>query len=238
MFADHITAAPYLKTQLGGKTAINQHVLTLQQTHDTSRTAYETPNIPLGGHAVDGQKHRARNQHHTHANKSIQSCHAHDIAPSAQSHYDYLFEDNETFNIGHLIGHTLYIPGHTITCMAYQIGDAIFVGDALLMPDLGTGRCDLFSGDAAQLYTSLHKILNLPGETRLFVCHDYPPSHRAAQWESTIAEQRAHNIYLRNNMTQTDFINMRMQRDAQLDPPRLAKWALHINECAGYFPKK
>ena len=130
------------------------------------------------------------------------------------SQFDHLFEDGDTFAIGTLQAQALSVPGHTPACMAYQVGDAVFVGDTLFMPDVGTARCDFPGGNAHTLYQSVRKLLSLPPETRLFMCHDYPPEGRAAQWECTVADQRARNIHVHDGVSEAEFVAMRTKRDA------------------------
>lgn len=152
------------------------------------------------------------------------------------SQFDHLFRDGETFRIGRLEGRALHVPGHTPADMAYHIGDAVFVGDTLFMPDLGTARCDFPGGDARTLYRSVRKLLGLPGETRLFMCHDYPPAGRGPQWETTVAEQRARNIHVRDGVTEDEFASMRQARDATLAMPTLILPSIQVNIRAGEMP--
>ena len=130
----------------------------------------------------------------------------------------------------------MFVPGHTPACMAYQFGDAVFVGDTMFMPDVGSARCDFPGGDARMLYASSKKILSLPPETRLFMCHDYPPNNRPIQFETTVAEQRAKNIHLHDGVTQEQFVEMRTKRDATLEMPVLILPAVQINIRAGNLP--
>lgn len=150
--------------------------------------------------------------------------------------FDYLLKDNERFSIGALECEAISVPGHTPACMAYRIGDAVFVGDTLFMPDAGTARCDFPGGDARTLYRSVQKLLSLPPETRMFMCHDYPPSDRPIAYESTVAEQRAKNIHIRDGISEDDFVAMRTARDATLDMPVLMLPAIQINIRAGALP--
>ncbi len=152
--------------------------------------------------------------------------------------FDHLLHQDETFAIGQLIAKALYVPGHTPACVAYQVGDAVFVGDTLFMPDVGSARCDFPGGDAKTLYASAHKILSLPDETRLFMCHDYPPEGRDVKFETTVAEQRAHNIHLHDGIEEAEFVRMRTTRDATLAMPVLILPAVQINIRAGDFPPK
>ena len=152
------------------------------------------------------------------------------------SQFDHLFKDGETFAVGELAGEVLYVPGHTPACVAYRIGDAVFVGDTLFMPDVGTARCDFPGGDAKTLYASTRKLLSLPPQTRLFMCHDYPPNQRAVRFETTVAEQRAHNIHVHDGVGEAAFVAMRTQRDATLEMPVLILPAVQINIRAGQLP--
>ncbi|WP_269533461.1 MBL fold metallo-hydrolase [Chitinimonas sp. BJYL2] len=152
------------------------------------------------------------------------------------SQFDHLFRDGETFRIGELTATALFVPGHTPADMAYQIGDAVFVGDTLFMPDVGSARCDFPGGDAATLYQSAQRILSLPDETRLFLCHDYPPEGRKPVWETTVGAQKAANIHLHAGTTEQDFIAMRTARDKTLGMPTLILPAIQINIRAGELP--
>ena len=152
------------------------------------------------------------------------------------SQFDHLFEDGDTFAIGTLQAQALSVPGHTPACMAYQVGDAVFVGDTLFMPDVGTARCDFPGGNAHTLYQSVRKLLSLPPETRLFMCHDYPPEGRAAQWECTVADQRARNIHVHDGVSEAEFVAMRTKRDASLAMPVLILPSVQVNIRAGELP--
>ncbi|HRM81049.1 MAG TPA: MBL fold metallo-hydrolase [Acidovorax temperans] len=152
------------------------------------------------------------------------------------SQFDHLFEDGDTFAIGTLQAQALSVPGHTPACMAYQVGDAVFVGDTLFMPDVGTARCDFPGGNAHTLYQSVRKLLSLPPETRLFMCHDYPPEGRAAQWECTVADQRARNIHVHDGVSEAEFVAMRTKRDAGLAMPVLILPSVQVNIRAGELP--
>ncbi|MFN7835407.1 MAG: MBL fold metallo-hydrolase [Burkholderiaceae bacterium] len=199
--ADHLTAAPYLKAQLGGRTGIGGHITTVQQVFKLVFNL--EPDF-----AVDG------------------------------SQFDRLFAEDEEISVGELFGKTLYVPGHTPACVAYQFGDAVFVGDTLFMPDVGTARCDFPGGDAQTLYTSTRKLLSLPADTRLFMCHDYPPNGREVSFETTVAEQRARNIHVHDGITEAQFVAMRARRDATLEMPVLILPAVQINIRAGEMPPK
>ena len=154
------------------------------------------------------------------------------------SQFDTLMNDDEEFRIGDLRAKVLAVPGHTPACVAYQVGDAVFVGDTLFMPDVGTARCDFPGGDAKTLYASTRKLLSLPAQTRLFMCHDYPPNNRPVAYETTVAEQRAKNIHVHDGISEAQFVQMRTQRDATLDMPVLILPAVQINIRAGAMPPK
>ena len=156
--------------------------------------------------------------------------------PRSEAHFDHLFAPDEVFMIGNLRAQALHVPGHTPADMAYQVGDAVFVGDTLFMPDVGTARCDFPGGDAAMLYRSVQRILALAPGTRLFMCHDYPPAGRAPAWETTVAAQRAGNIHIREGVAEPDFVAMRTRRDATLDMPTLILPAIQVNLNAGQLP--
>jgi len=199
--ADHLSAAPYLKAHLGGKTAIGDHITAVQGVFKGIFNL--EPDFKLDG-----------------------------------SQFDHLFKDGEVIQIGALTGHTMYVPGHTPACVAYQFGDAVFVGDTLFMPDVGTARCDFPGGDAKTLYASTRKILSLPPTTRLFMCHDYPPNDRAVKFETTVADQRANNIHVKDSISEEEFVEMRTKRDATLEMPVLILPAVQINIRAGELPPK
>lgn len=150
--------------------------------------------------------------------------------------FDHLFQDNERFAIGTVQAQALAVPGHTPACMAYQAGDAVFVGDTLFMPDVGTARCDFPGGNANTLYYSMRKLLALPAETRMFMCHDYPPEGRAPAWESTVAAQRAGNIHIHDGVSEADFVALRQKRDATLEMPTLILPSVQVNIRAGQMP--
>ncbi|WFM72200.1 MBL fold metallo-hydrolase [Halomonas sp. CKK8] len=153
------------------------------------------------------------------------------------SQFDRLFEEGDTFTIGNLEGRVLHTPGHTPACLTYVIGDAAFVGDTLFMPDYGTARCDFPGGDARTLYRSIQKVLALPGETRLFLCHDYKaPEREEYQHETSVAEQRAHNVHVHEGVSEEAFVKMRTERDATLDMPRLILPSVQVNMRAGHMP--
>lgn len=199
--ADHMTAAPYLKHQLGGKTAIGDHIAIVQKVFKGIFNLEP-------GFSTDG------------------------------SQFDHLLKEGEEFQIGALTASTLFVPGHTPACVAYKIGDAVFVGDTMFMPDVGTARCDFPGGNANTLYASVKKILTLPGETRLFMCHDYPPDGRPVNFETTVSEQRSKNIHVHEGISETQFVQMRTQRDATLEMPVLILPSVQVNIRAGELPPK
>ena len=152
------------------------------------------------------------------------------------SQFDALFEDGDTYKIGNMEARAIYTPGHTPACMTHVIGDAAFVGDTLFMPDGGSARADFPGGDAETLYDSIMKVLSLPDDTRLFMCHDYGPNGRDIQWETTVAEEKAHNIHVGGGKTKEDFVKFRTERDATLDMPKLIIPSLQVNMRAGEVP--
>ncbi len=152
------------------------------------------------------------------------------------SQFDRLFAEGESYRIGGMKARVMHTPGHTPACMTHVIGDAAFVGDTLFMPDGGSARADFPGGDARTLYRSIRRVLALPGETRLFMCHDYGPNGREIRWETTVAEQRAQNIHVRDGVTEDDFVRLREARDATLAMPRLIIPSLQVNMRAGDLP--
>lgn len=152
------------------------------------------------------------------------------------SQFDHLFRDGEVFKIGEVEATALLVPGHTPADMAYRLNGTVFVGDTLFMPDIGSARADFPGGDARQLYASMRRLLDLPPETTMYVCHDYPPASRPAQWQTTVAEQRAHNIHVRDGISEDAFVAMRTARDATLDVPTLILPAIQVNVRGGQFP--
>ena len=199
--ADHVTAAPYLRSELGGKVAIGDHISVVQSVF---KDIFNLEN----SFPVDG------------------------------SQFDRLLKDGEEIHFGKLSFKALFVPGHTPACMAYQVGDAIFVGDTMFMPDVGTARCDFPGGDAHVLYQSMRKILSFPLDTRLFMCHDYPPNGRPVQFETTVADERKSNIHMHDGISEEQFIEMRSKRDATLGMPVLILPAIQINIRAGDMPPK
>ena len=156
------------------------------------------------------------------------------------SQFDQLLSDGETFTVGALQAHAIHTPGHTPACMTYVVSDgaqtAAFVGDTLFMPDYGTARCDFPGGDARTLYRSINKVLSLPADTQLYLCHDYQPGGRPLQFVSTVAEQRAHNIHIRDGINEEAFVAMRTARDATLNMPVLMLPSVQVNMRAGHLP--
>ena len=153
------------------------------------------------------------------------------------SEFDHLFKDGERFNIGGLEADVMHVPGHTPADIAYKIADAVFVGDTLFMPDYGTARADFPGGSARDLYRSMRKLLALPGTTRLFMCHDYKaPGRDHYAWETTVAEQRATNVHVKDGVSEDDFVAMREARDAKLPAPLLLMPSIQVNIRAGHLP--
>lgn len=150
--------------------------------------------------------------------------------------FDHLFAAGDQFQIGELTAHVLHVPGHTPADMAYQIEDAVFVGDTIFMPDVGTARCDFPGGDARTLYRSIQQLLSLPPATRLYLCHDYPPAGRAHQAVATVAAQKASNIHVHDGISEDQFVQMRTQRDLGLAMPRLILPSVQVNIRAGQLP--
>jgi len=198
--ADHLTAAPYLKSLLGGQIGIGERIRAVQETFGrifNAEPAFKT----------DG------------------------------SQFDRLFADGDTFRIGALEVRVLHTPGHTPACVSYVVGDAAFIGDTLFMPDYGTARADFPGGDATTLYRSIARILSLPPETRLFLCHDYKaPGRDAFFWQTTVADERARNIHVRDGVTEAAYVAMRTERDKRLDMPLLILPSIQVNMRAGHFP--
>jgi glyoxylase-like metal-dependent hydrolase (beta-lactamase superfamily II) len=152
------------------------------------------------------------------------------------SQFDRLFRDGDRYRVGNMVCHALHTPGHTPACMTHIMGDAAFVGDTLFMPDGGTARADFPGGDARTLYRSIRRVLSLPDETRLFMCHDYCPDGREVEFQTTVATQKATNIHVRDDVEEEAFVAMREQRDATLDMPRLILPSLQVNMRAGHLP--
>jgi glyoxylase-like metal-dependent hydrolase (beta-lactamase superfamily II) len=153
------------------------------------------------------------------------------------SQFDALIKEGEPIAFGNLSFKALYVPGHTPACMAYEIGDSIFVGDTLFMPDVGTARCDFPGGSASNLYRSIQSILKYPPSTKLYMCHDYPPNGRPPEYQSTVADQKKSNIHVHNGVTEEQFVAMRNKRDAGLEMPVLILPSIQVNIRAGHMPK-
>ena len=153
------------------------------------------------------------------------------------SQFDDLLTDGESLDFGELSLKALYVPGHTPACMAYEIGDALFVGDTLFMPDVGTARCDFPGGNAKTLYQSIQKILSYPNETKLYMCHDYPPNGRSPEFCSTVGAEKSGNIHVHDGISEEQFVQMRTQRDETLQMPTLILPSIQINIRAGHFPE-
>lgn len=159
-----------------------------------------------------------------------------DLTPDGSA-FDLLLQDGESLPLGSLRIEAMATPGHTPACMSYRIEDAVFVGDTLFMPDYGTARCDFPGGDAATLYRSIQRLLSLPPETRLFLCHDYKaPGRDQYVWETTVAAQKAGNLHVRDGIDEASFVAMRQARDAKLDMPALILPSVQVNIRAGDFP--
>lgn len=158
--------------------------------------------------------------------------------PRDGSQFDVMLADGDQFSIGELACHAFHVPGHTPACMAYLLGDALFVGDTLFMPDAGTARCDFPGGDARTLFRSIRRLMALPDATRVFVCHDYQPDGRELAFETTIGAQHADNIHVRDGISEDEFVVMREQRDATLAMPTLILPSLQVNMRAGHLPPK
>ncbi len=198
--ADHLTAAPYLKSALGGKVAIGTHIT------DTQKIFMDLYNI------------------------------GNEFKPDG-SQFDRLLNDGESLIAGELQIDVMHTPGHTPACVSYHIGDAVFVGDTLFMPDFGTARCDFPGGDAATLYQSIQKIFSLSSETRLFTGHDYGGEGRGFAWESTVEEQKSKNIHIGAGAKEVDFVQRREMRDKDLKPPKLLLPSIQVNIRAGDLPQ-
>lgn len=205
--ADHLSAAPYIKSRLGGRTGIGAHIRTVQGVFGKLFNAGKD-------FSCDGRQ------------------------------FDHLFEDGETFVLGSLLFRALHTPGHTPACMTYVVGpadridspSAAFVGDTLFMPDYGTARCDFPGGDARTLYRSVLRVLALPPQTTLFMCHDYQPGGRELRWQSTVADERRENIHVRDGISEDEFVAMRQARDATLAMPVLILPSVQVNMRAGELP--
>ena len=200
--ADHLSAAPYLQQELGGKIAIGAGIRGVQQTFGKIFNEGTT-------FARDG------------------------------SQFGRLFEDGDEFTVGDIPAVALHVPGHTPADVAYVIGDAVFVGDTMFMPDYGTARCDFPGGDAGQLYRSIKRLMALPSDTRVFLCHDYKalPNRTEFAWETTIEAERTGNIHIHEGTTEEKFVDLRTKRDATLSMPHLILPSVQVNMRAGRFPE-
>ena len=202
--ADHVSAAAYIKSQLGGRIGIGERITQVQQ-------------VFKGVFNLD------------------------DSFVSDGSQFDHLFAHEDGFELGALRVKVLWVPGHTPADVAYLVEDgvsesAVFVGDTLFMPDVGTARCDFPGGNAQVMYASIRRLLSLPPATRLFMCHDYPPTDRPIAFETTVAEQRARNIHANDQIDEAAFVALRTERDRTLEMPVLILPAIQINIRAGYLP--
>ena len=196
--ADHLSAAPYIQRQLGGKIGIGRNITIVQDTF--GKVFNEGTEFQRDG-----------------------------------SQFDRLFDDGDSYHVGSMTCFALHTPGHTPACMTHVMGDAAFVGDTLFMPDGGSARADFPGGDAGQLYDSIQRVLSLPGSMRLFMCHDYGPNGRDIRWETTVAEEKAHNIHIAGK-TREEFIALRTARDATLAMPKLIIPSLQVNMRGGDLP--
>ncbi|WP_295074385.1 MBL fold metallo-hydrolase [Tabrizicola sp.] len=197
--ADHLSAAPYIQRQLGGKIGIGRNITVVQDTF--GKVFNEGTEFQRDG-----------------------------------SQFDRLFDDGDSYRIGGMTCLAVHTPGHTPACMTHVMGDAAFVGDTLFMPDGGSARADFPGGDAGQLYDSIQKVLSLPDEMRLFMCHDYGPNGRDIRWETTVGEERAHNIHVGGDRTRAEFVEMRTARDKTLAMPKLIIPSLQVNMRGGDLP--
>lgn len=201
--ADHLSAAQYLKSRLGGRIAMSEKISLVQKTFG-----------------------------------AIYHLQVNDTNDMSAPAFDYLFTDGEYFQIGSLTAYNIPTPGHTPACLSYVIGDAVFVGDTVFMPDYGTARCDFPNGSASALYDSIQRLYQLDDTTRVFLCHDYKPEQRQHfEYQSSIGQQKQYNIHLNAYTTKQDFVAMREQRDATLDMPKLILPAIQVNMNAGKLPE-
>ncbi|MFT8931751.1 MBL fold metallo-hydrolase [Acetobacter syzygii] len=199
--ADHLSAAPWLQEQIGGKLGIGADIVHVQD--------------------VFGKIFNAGT----------------DFARDG-SQFNHLFKDGENFKLGNLDCTALHVPGHTPADMAFVIGDAAFIGDTLFMPDYGTARADFPGGDARMLYRSIRRLLTLPPQTRLFLCHDYKaPGRDSFAWETTVGAEREHNIHVHDGVSEEDFVAMRTKRDATLGLPNLIMPSVQVNIRGGHMPE-
>jgi len=197
--ADHLSGAPYIQEDLGGKIGIGRNITIVQDTF--GKVFNEGTEFQRDG-----------------------------------SQFDQLFEDGDVYWVGNMKAFAMHTPGHTPACVTHAIGDAAFVGDTLFMPDGGSARADFPGGDAGALYDSIQKVLALPDETRLFICHDYGPNGREVRWETTVGEEKADNIHVGGNKSREEFVALREARDRSLDMPKLIIPSLQVNMRAGQLP--
>jgi len=199
--ADHLSAAPYLQEKLGGKLAIGEEIIRVQD--------------------VFGKLFNAGSDFERDG-----------------SQFDHLFTDGETFSLGEIEVSVLHVPGHTPADMAFIFGDAAFIGDTMFMPDFGTARADFPGGDARQLFRSIRRLLTLPAQTRLFLCHDYmAPGREDYAWETTVGQQRSENVHVRDGVSEDEFVELRTSRDAKLDMPTLILPSVQVNIRGGHLPE-
>lgn len=198
--ADHLSGAPYLQDQLGGKIGISARIMEVQETF--GKVFNEGTDFQRDG-----------------------------------SQFDALFQDGDSYQIGELEAFVMATPGHTPACMVHVIGNAAFVGDTMFMPDGGSARADFPGGDAGELFDSIQKVLSLPDDMRLFMCHDYGPGGRDIQWETTVAEEKANNIHVGGGKSREEFVKLRTERDATLAMPKLIIPSLQVNMRAGDVPE-
>lgn len=198
--ADHLSAAPYIQSKVGGKLGIGDNIKIVQEVF--GKIFNEGTEFQRDG-----------------------------------SQFDRLFNDGDTYQIGSMTAFAMLTPGHTPACMTHVIGDAAFVGDTLFMPDGGTARADFPGGDARTLFRSIKRVLELPPQMRLFMCHDYAPGGREIKWETTVGEEREHNIHVRDSVTEDEFVAMREARDSTLELPKLIIPSIQVNIRGGNLPE-
>jgi len=198
--ADHLSAAPYIQQQLGGKIGIGDQITVVQDTF--GKVFNEGTEFQRDG-----------------------------------SQFDALFADGDTYDVGKMTVVAMATPGHTPACMTHVMGSVAFVGDTLFMPDSGSARADFPGGDAAELYDSIQKVLRLPDEMTLYMCHDYGPDGREIRWETTVAEQKEHNIHVQQGISKAEFVQLRTERDSELAVPKLIIPSLQVNMRAGNLPE-
>jgi glyoxylase-like metal-dependent hydrolase (beta-lactamase superfamily II) len=199
--ADHLSAAPYIQQQLGGRLGIGENITVVQDTF--GKVFNEGTEFQRDG-----------------------------------SQFDRLFTDGDSYTIGTMSARVMHTPGHTPACTTHVIGDAAFVGDTLFMPDAGSARADFPGGDARTLYRSMRRILELPDEMRLFMCHDYGPNGRGIQWETTVGDEKQHNVHVRDGLGENEFVALREARDRTLAMPKLIIPSLQVNMRGGHLPPR